>query len=73
MLPLQIPKRASKLAVTNIVTTGEHCLQGCQERRSLVPLQRTDGMGNGQFLGVSEDHLVGPVAWRFRIYKSISL
>ena len=64
MLPLQVPKRAAKLAITDLITTGEHCLQGCQEYRPLVGRERTGCVDNGDLLDVG---------LRFRIYKSISL
>ena len=61
MLPLQLSKRAAKLSITDLGTTGERCLQGCQQRSPLGLLQGPGGMGNGDLLGVGENHLVGPV------------
>ena len=50
MLPLQIPKRSSQLAVTDIAAIGKQCLQGRQECRPLVALQRTGGVDDGKRL-----------------------
>jgi hypothetical protein len=51
MLPLQIPKRPVKLAAADLGTIREQGRQGCQERRSLLPLQGASGVDDGGCLG----------------------
>jgi hypothetical protein len=48
MFSLQIPQRAEQLAIPNLVTAGEQGLQCVHERHSLVGLERTGGVDNGE-------------------------
>ena len=54
LLPLQVPKRAAKLAITDLITTGEHCLQGGHERCPLVWLQGAGGVDHGDLLRIGD-------------------